>query len=1182
MNRSKSRSDKDGLHAFSFRRHGSMSRGAAPNPIRRRANTDEVKLLMLGYRQELSREFTLFNCFGCSFTALSSFTALGGTYGFGLTYGGPVVMTWGWLVVTLFTISMGLSMAELASAYPTSGALYYWSFKLAPRRLRNLTCWMTGWILTMGQAAFSASNSFTFVHLLCTAIKMQFGIDMKSVHQLLLLLGSLVIVGVLNCGSARLTAFVTTLGTFWHLIALAAFCVTVPLLAPQRQSAKYVYTSWQPHHEYTGISSPVYTVLVGLLMQQWTLTGYDGAAHIAEETHHAEVNVPRAILLAILAVGITGYAFVLSLLFVRLDYSLLLDPANEMDGGNVVLQILVELTKATYGSASAGVALFTIPIIGTFFCSYQSIANNSRMLYAFARDKGVPLAAFAKMVHPRTKAPIFGVAYMLVLTALLAAPMCFNAFVFPAVTSFAVVGCYLAYSLPVLCKVTTGVRCFLPGPFYLGPRLSYANNVISLMWVGTVTVLFTLPQFYPIDLINMNWSAPILGLAIFFALGWYYLPKYGAKKWFIGPRANLGQFNDALPSAAARLASQDARAADLAAAAAMATAAARLSLVHEEPELEPEVALEMAPEVEPEMAPEADRVVSGPGTSTPAAAVATTSGTATTHVLEHRSGSDTCMPRTSQHQHQHQHAGNKPSQATSSGTTGGVLQALKAPADDGTALAIAATAAATAPVAAVGCTFRDPPGSDRGNSSQANTLQSGSLSLHGRSGGLGPLCLGSPQHRGGQFTSSTATARMRRQSALSLMDGPLSCGSHIVHLVQDSGLLDESALQAIANVYGTNERRSLTAMTMVAVDGRPTRERERGAARRMSSIMNCRLSPGGACIDGPWAILANWTGGGGGGGGGGGVEPSDGNAVGVSNVSWVGGIGGGGGGRGGGGGGSGIVTGIQERPSARGMRERMTPGHSRKMATAAAATAAAAAFGDDDSGTPLLALGGAPRHHARLPCSPNYPNHYLYRQLQSFPDSLSLMHTSDSGVQATVVHRRHATVGLVAAIGTGGSNSGSVVVGGGGGGSGSGAVTSSSGIPIIASTSRRPYMPPVRGCDWEGYATHLRPVSDGCVPVRASAGPTLMVAVAAAAAAPGRQPVANAEDRGGGGRAAAPAESSSGCEAVAVAVAAVATAAAATAGTSPANTCSLELNASDDINDEGTIVVPRISFKHAV
>ncbi|GIL73930.1 hypothetical protein Vretimale_5120 [Volvox reticuliferus] len=984
------------------------------------------------------RRFTLFNCFGSGFTALSPLTALGGTYGFGLTYGGPVVMTWGWLVVTFFTTSMGLSMAELASAYPTSGALYYWSFKLAPRRLRNLACWMTGWILTMGQAAFSASNSYTFVHLLSTAIKVLFDVHLKSGHEFLLLLGSLVIIGLLNCGSARLTAFMITMGTLWHLIALAAFCVTVPLLAPQREDAKYVFTSWQAHHEYTGISNPVYTVLVGLLMQQWTLTGYDGAAHIAEETHHAEVNVPRAILFTILGAGITGYAFVLSLLFVRLDYQQLTDPANETEGENVVLQILIELTKAAYGSVSAGVALFSIPIVGTFFCSYQSIANNSRMLYAFARDKGVPLAAFAKVVHPRTKAPIFGVAYMLVLTALLAAPMCFNSFVFPAVTSFAVVGCYLAYSLPVVCKVATGVRCFLPGPFHLGPRLSYANNVVSLFWVGTVTVLFTLPQIYPIELINMNWSAPILGLAIAFALGWYYLPKYGAKKWFIGPRANLGQFNDVLPSAAARAVSQDAGEAELAAAAAAgaATGTARLSRVREEPELD-----------------QVDRVVRGLGAPTVAAAAVSCSSS--THILGRQSGSNHCMRRISEH------SINKPLRTTSSVTSGEMLQAPKAPADDGSMAGPAATAttaaAAVSVSAAIACAFRDPPGSDRGNSSQGNIQHSGSLGIRGRSGGLGPTWLGSPQNRGAQLNSNT-TARVRRQSALSLMDGPVSCGSHIVHLIQDSGLLDEGALQAVASVHGTGERRTsatATAALAMVVEGLPTRERERSAARRWS-MLSGRPSPGGRA-DGLWAIWANWANGGGGGGGD--VEPSDGTAVGSNNnTSWDGRCAGGSGG-----GGNGTVTGMQDRASGRGMRERMIPGQSHTLAAAAAAVAAA--FGDDDSGTPLLALGRCPRHHMRYACNPNH-------LLLTFPDGHTLMHTSDSGVQTTTAHARHTT----ASVATGGSSSGSGV----GGGGGTRGVMSSGAFPVVAATSRPPCKSPVSGGNAEGYVTHIRPVSVGC------------------------------------------------------------------------------------------------------
>lgn len=61
--------------------------------------------------------------------------ACAGTFGsIGITFGGPVVMVWGWLFVTACTCLVGLSMAELASAYPTAGAVYYWAYMVAPRR----------------------------------------------------------------------------------------------------------------------------------------------------------------------------------------------------------------------------------------------------------------------------------------------------------------------------------------------------------------------------------------------------------------------------------------------------------------------------------------------------------------------------------------------------------------------------------------------------------------------------------------------------------------------------------------------------------------------------------------------------------------------------------------------------------------------------------------------------------------------------------------------------------------------------------------------------------------------------------------------------------------------------------------------------------------------------------------
>jgi amino acid transporter len=94
------------------------------------------------------------------------------TYNTGLRYGGPASMTLGWLVVALFNGCVALSMAEICSAYPTTGGLYYWSAKLAGKDWAPLASWVTGWYVHAASVFFSPSslifgleNVFRFIHV---------------------------------------------------------------------------------------------------------------------------------------------------------------------------------------------------------------------------------------------------------------------------------------------------------------------------------------------------------------------------------------------------------------------------------------------------------------------------------------------------------------------------------------------------------------------------------------------------------------------------------------------------------------------------------------------------------------------------------------------------------------------------------------------------------------------------------------------------------------------------------------------------------------------------------------------------------------------------------------------------------------------------------------------------------
>jgi amino acid transporter len=121
--------------------------------------SDEAKLHQLGYAQELRRGMSGFSNFAVSFTIISILSGCLTLFSFGMNTGGPMTMIWGWLLVGVFVILVGLGMAEVCSSYPTAGGLYYWSAKLAEKN-SALWSWFTGWFNLLGQVAVTAGIDF--------------------------------------------------------------------------------------------------------------------------------------------------------------------------------------------------------------------------------------------------------------------------------------------------------------------------------------------------------------------------------------------------------------------------------------------------------------------------------------------------------------------------------------------------------------------------------------------------------------------------------------------------------------------------------------------------------------------------------------------------------------------------------------------------------------------------------------------------------------------------------------------------------------------------------------------------------------------------------------------------------------------------------------------------------------
>src|SRR5258708_22444792 len=95
------------------------------------AGTDEQRLHELGYAQELRRRMSGSSNFAVSFTIISILSGCLALYGYGMNTGGPAIIVWGWPIVGIMTLFVGLAMAEVCSSFPTAGGLYYWAAKLA-------------------------------------------------------------------------------------------------------------------------------------------------------------------------------------------------------------------------------------------------------------------------------------------------------------------------------------------------------------------------------------------------------------------------------------------------------------------------------------------------------------------------------------------------------------------------------------------------------------------------------------------------------------------------------------------------------------------------------------------------------------------------------------------------------------------------------------------------------------------------------------------------------------------------------------------------------------------------------------------------------------------------------------------------------------------------------------------
>ncbi len=491
---------------------------------------DEKILHRLGYAQELLRAMSAFRNFAISFTIISVLAGCLTSYYLAFQWGGPVAVTWGWIIVGAFTTFVALSMAEIASTYPTAGGLYYWSSKLGSAAWG----WFTGWFNLIGLIGIIGAVGYGLAIYATSLFNLWWGYSNDRHHIFYLFVLFLLAAATLNIFDVRITSLVNSISAWWHVAGVLFIVGALAFVPDHHQSFGYVFGQTLNNSGFSGHGwgSLVFLMVfaIGAIgMAQYTLTGYDASAHMSEETTAASRSAALGLIYSVVVSVVAGFILLVAITFAIPDRTAVQSQFT---------YITTYIWQTSMSKHWAETLLFIV-VAAQFYCLTACVTSGSRMLFAFSRDRAVPGHQQWRKVS-RHRVPVWSVAAVGSAAFLLMIPTWFNNLAgYYVGTSVGTTGLYIAFILPVILRYRQGDK-FETGAWSLGRHYKWINP-IAIVWVALISVVFMLPtspggipgHSSPSFSWNLANYAPLtIGGALVLFGGWWLL---SANRWFTGP-----------------------------------------------------------------------------------------------------------------------------------------------------------------------------------------------------------------------------------------------------------------------------------------------------------------------------------------------------------------------------------------------------------------------------------------------------------------------------------------------------------------------------------------------------------------------------------------------------------------------------------------------------------------------